>query len=76
MNITVNKNAIPNDPEKPFVTSGIRVGTPAATTRGFREEDMKVIARLMWQTATAFETQAGEIRAQVAQLTGKYPLYN
>ena len=76
VNITVNKNAIPNDPEKPFVTSGIRVGTPAATTRGFREEDMKVIARLMWQTATAFETQAGEIRAQVAQLTGKYPLYN
>ena len=74
--ITVNKNAIPNDPEKPFVTSGIRVGTPAATTRGFREEDMKVIARLMWQTATAFENQAGEIRAQVAQLTGKYPLYN
>ena len=44
VNITVNKNAIPNDPEKPFVTSGIRVGTPAATTRGFREEDMKVIA--------------------------------
>ena len=76
VHITVNKNAIPNDPEKPFVTSGIRVGTPAATTRGFREEDMKVIARLMWQTATAFETQAGEIRAQVAQLTGKYPLYN
>ena len=43
VNITVNKNAIPNDPEKPFVTSGIRVGTPAVTTRGFREEDMKVI---------------------------------
>ena len=55
VNITVNKNAIPNDPEKPFVTSGIRVGTPAATTRGFVEEDMKVIARLMWETATDFD---------------------
>ncbi len=75
VNITVNKNAIPNDPEKPFVTSGIRVGTPAATTRGFVEADMKVIGRLIWQTATAFETKADEIRAQVAGLTGKYPLY-
>ena len=75
VNITVNKNAIPNDPEKPFVTSGIRVGTPAATTRGFREEDMAVIARLMWQTATDFEAGADDIRAQVAQLTAKYPLY-
>ena len=75
VNITVNKNAIPNDPEKPFVTSGIRVGTPAATTRGFREEDMAVIARLMWQTATDFEAKAGDIRAQVARLTAKYPLY-
>ena len=48
VNITVNKNAIPNDPEKPFVTSGIRVGTPAATTRGFKEADMEVIASIMW----------------------------
>ena len=75
VNITVNKNAIPNDPEKPFVTSGIRVGTPAATSRGFKEEDMAVIARLMWQTATDFEAGADDIRAQVAQLTAKYPLY-
>ena len=75
VNITVNKNAIPNDPEKPFVTSGIRVGTPAATSRGFKEEDMAVIARLMWQTATGFETKADEIRAEVARLTAKYPLY-
>ena len=52
VNITVNKNAIPNDPEKPFVTSGIRVGTPAATTRGFKEADMEVIASIMWRTAT------------------------
>ncbi len=75
VNITVNKNAIPNDPEKPFVTSGIRVGTPAATTRGFREEDMEVIARLMWRTATDFEAGADAIRAEVAALTAKYPLY-
>ena len=75
VNITVNKNAIPNDPEKPFVTSGIRVGTPAATSRGFKEEDMAVIARLMWQTATDFESKADEIRAEVARLTAKYPLY-
>ena len=75
VNITVNKNAIPNDPEKPFVTSGIRVGTPAATSRGFKEEDMAVIARLMWQTATGFETKADEIRTEVARLTAKYPLY-
>ena len=73
--ITANKNAIPNDPEKPFVTSGIRVGTPAATSRGFKEEDMAVIARLMWQTATGFEAKADEIRAEVARLTAKYPLY-
>jgi glycine hydroxymethyltransferase len=76
VNITVNKNAIPNDPEKPFVTSGIRVGTPAATTRGFVEEDMKVIARLMWETATDFDNKAESVREQVAQLTGKYPLYS
>ncbi len=75
VNITVNKNAVPNDPEKPTVTSGIRVGTPAATTRGFREEDMRVIASLIWQAATDFEAKADELRANVAQLTGKYPLY-
>lgn len=75
VNITVNKNSIPNDPEKPFVTSGIRVGTPAATTRGFKEEDMKVIGKLIWQTATEFDTKADAIRAQVAELTAKYPLY-
>ena len=75
VNITVNKNAIPNDPEKPFVTSGIRVGTPAVTTRGFREEDMKVIGELMWQTATDFDAKAEEIRAAGAALTEKYPLY-
>ena len=75
VNITVNKNSIPNDPEKPMTTSGIRVGTPAATTRGFLEEDMKVIAALIWQTATEFEAKADSIQEQVAALTAKYPLY-
>ena len=50
VNITCNKNAVPNDPKSPFVTSGIRVGTPASTSRGFKEEDMKVIAKLIAMT--------------------------
>ena len=75
VHITVNKNTIPNDPQSPFVTSGIRIGTPAATSRGFNEDDMKVIGKLIWDTATAFDTKQDEIRAAVAQLTGKYPLY-
>ena len=75
VNITVNKNTIPDDPEKPFVTSGIRVGVPAATSRGLREEDMKVIGQLIWKTATEFDTKQDEIRAAVAEITAKYPLY-
>ena len=74
--ITVNKNAIPNDPEKPFVTSGIRVGTPAATSRGFVEEDMKMVGKLIAQTAFHFDTKADEIRAAALALTAKYPIYN
>jgi glycine hydroxymethyltransferase len=73
--ITTNKNAIPNDPEKPFVTSGVRVGTPAVTTRGLVEEDMKVIARLFKLVATDFENTADECRAIVKGLCEKYPLY-
>lgn len=74
--ITVNKNTIPNDPEKPFVTSGIRVGTPAVTSRGFTEEDMKVVGRLICQAAQDdFASKADELRAQVKELTGRYPLY-
>lgn len=76
VNITVNKNTIPNDPQSPFVTSGIRVGTPAATSRGFKEEDMKVIGQLIWDTATAFEEKQDAIRASVAELCAKYPLYD
>ena len=75
VHITVNKNAIPNDPEKPFVTSGIRVGTPAVTTRGMDEADMNVIGRLIWETATDFDAKADAIRETVAGLCGKYPLY-
>ena len=74
--ITVNKNAIPNDPEKPFVTSGIRVGTPAVTSRGFKEEEMKVVGSLICQCAQDdFESKIDDLRAQVKALTGKYPLY-
>ena len=75
VHITVNKNAIPNDPEKPFVTSGVRVGTAAVTTRGLVEEDMKVIARLFKLVATDFEGTADECRTVVKDLCEKYPLY-
>ncbi len=73
--ITVNKNAIPFDPEKPGVTSGIRVGTPAVTSRGMVEEDMKEIAELMYLTITAFDTAQEEIKGRVKTLCEKYPLY-
>lgn len=74
--ITVNKNAIPNDPQTPFVTSGIRVGTPAVTTRGFGVEEMKIIAKCLGKVARDFEGTADKVRATVAELCKKYPLYN
>ncbi|MDR1628787.1 MAG: serine hydroxymethyltransferase [Oscillospiraceae bacterium] len=73
--ITVNKNAIPNDPEKPFVTSGIRLGTPASTTRGFTPVEMDKIAECIVLAATDFENKADYIRAQVTEMCEKYPLY-
>ena len=73
--ITVNKNAVPNDPASPFVTSGIRIGTPAVTTRGLKEEDMKVVAGLIKTAVTDFETKADEIRRSVNQICERYPLY-
>ena len=73
--ITVNKNSVPNDPASPFVTSGIRIGTPAVTTRGLKEEDMKIIAKLIKMTVTDFETKADEIRDEVTKICEKYPLY-
>ena len=73
--ITANKNAIPNDPQSPFVTSGLRVGTPAVTTRGFKEEDMVKVAHFIKLAATDFENKADEIRAGVTELCSKYPIY-
>lgn len=73
--ITLNKNTVPNDPRSPFVTSGVRIGTPAVTSRGMNEEDMEKIAELIWLTATDFENKADEIRAEVEKLCGKYPIY-
>ncbi len=75
VHITVNKNAIPNDPEKPFVTSGVRVGTPAVTSRGLGVEDMKTIARLFGMVAKDFDNTADAVRAEVAAICKKYPLY-
>ena len=74
--ITVNKNAIPNDPQSPFITSGIRVGTAAVTTRGLGVEDMKVIAHLIKLVATDFENSADYCRAEVDKICDKYPLYS
>ena len=75
VNITANKNAVPGDPEKPFVTSGVRIGTPAVTTRGFKEPEMLLIAKFIGAAAKDFDGQADAIRAQVAELTGRFPLY-
>ena len=73
--ITVNKNAIPFDTQKPFVTSGIRVGTAAITTRGFKEEDAIEVAKLIGLTLKSFDENCDEVRARVAALCKKYPLY-
>ena len=73
--ITVNKNAIPFDKQSPFITSGIRVGTPATTSRGFVEEDMREIAKLMKMTITDFENTKDEVKERVAALCKKHPLY-
>lgn len=73
--ITANKNAIPNDPEKPFVTSGVRLGTPAVTTRGLDTADMDRIAEFIHLAATDFDSKADYIRAGVEEICRKYPLY-
>ncbi len=73
--ITVNKNAIPNDLEKPFVTSGIRVGTPAVTSRGFREPEMAEIAQWMGMVARDFESSRYQVRTEVDALCRRFPIY-
>lgn len=73
--ITVNKNAIPNDPQKPAFTSGVRIGTPAVTTRGLKEEDMKVIGECIYLTAKDHDGNKEKVRGMVTELTNKYPLY-
>jgi glycine hydroxymethyltransferase len=73
--ITCNKNAIPNDPQSPFVTSGIRLGTAAVTTRGFGEEDMAEVAQLIALTIKDFNSNKENVKARVAALCNKYKLY-
>ena len=75
VNITVNKNTIPKEQRSPFVTSGIRVGTPASTSRGMVESDMVEIGKLIKLTATDFETKKDEIISRVKAICDKYPLY-
>jgi glycine hydroxymethyltransferase len=75
--ITVNKNAVTNDPRKPSLTSGIRVGTPAATSRGLVEEDFVVVADIITAAiGDDFEDKKDDLRAKVASICAKYPLYN
>ena len=75
INITANKNAIPNDPEKPFVTSGVRLGTPAATTRGLKEDDFTEVGKLIALCVKDFDNKKDEIKSRVAAICEKYPLY-
>ena len=74
--ITINKNAVPNDPEKPFVTSGARIGTPTVTSRGLGVAEMEQIADCIWRTATDYEASAEEVRAIVNEITSRFPVYD
>ena len=75
--ITCNKNAIPNDPEKPFITSGVRLGTPAITARGFKEEETKLVAKFILEVLNNIDDDKviEEVKKQVLELTKKFPLY-
>jgi glycine hydroxymethyltransferase len=75
VHITANKNTIPNDPASPFVTSGLRIGTPAVTTRGFREPEMRQIAGFIADITYDFEGNREKVAEQVRELCGKYPIY-
>ena len=74
-NITANKNTIPFDPEKPMVTSGVRIGTPAVTARGFKEEDCKIVADCIADCIFDYENKKADVIARVKTLTDKYPIY-
>ena len=73
--ITLNKNTVPNDPRSPFVTSGVRIGTPAVTSRGLKEADMEKIAECVWLAATDFDGKADYIREEVTKICDAYPIY-
>ena len=75
VHITVNKNTIPNEKQSPFVTSGIRIGTPAVTSRGFKEEEMLLIAKWIKLVATDFENSKEKIAEEVMALCEKFPIY-
>lgn len=75
VHITLNKNTIPNEPRSPFVTSGVRIGTPAITSRGFKEDEMIEIAECIWDVATDFEGKQEDVRRRVAELVAKHPIY-
>jgi len=76
VHITVNKNKIPNDPQSPTVTSGIRLGSPAVTSRGFDEDDMRQVAELIYLAASDYDAKADHIRREVSKLCEKRPLYD
>lgn len=73
--ITLNKNSVPNEPLSPFVTSGVRIGTPAVTSRGMKEENMKDIADLIWLAAADFDNSAEHIKEEVTRICTEYPIY-
>jgi glycine hydroxymethyltransferase len=76
VHITLNKNAIPNDPESPFVTSGVRIGTPAVTARGFGKEEMLMIADFIYDVTFNFEEKKEEVTKKVIALCEKFPIYS
>ena len=76
VNITANKNTVPNDPQSPFITSGLRIGTPAVTTRGFGRAEMELIAGWIADSINAFDENKARIKAKVGELCAKFPIYS
>ena len=76
VHITANKNAVPNDPQSPFITSGIRIGTPAVTSRGFKEPEMEKIAQWLYEIVTDFDGNKDRVCKEVLELCEKFPIYN